>query len=240
MSAFVTKGRFIDHNICKRFFTANANAGKWKVLKAIIGGLVGTMLFGNVAMATTCGSYTYTLSNGTTADANQVNSNFSTILNCANTLLAPLASPNFTGNAYFSGNIGIGTASPSQALDVIANPAGTSIQIRLASTNTDATAKNARLVAGTYTNSNNPLLLIGSQTTGTVNPIYIGGIQGATAITAATSINFATAAALNTNGGTTRMTIDSLRQRRHWDDVTELYAPCKRFGCRNQRLQQSF
>jgi len=96
MSAFMTKERFTDHNICKRFFAASANTGKWKVLKAIIGGLFGTVLFGNVTMATTCGSYPYTFSNGTTADAGQVNSNFSSILSCANTLLAPIDNPSFT------------------------------------------------------------------------------------------------------------------------------------------------
>jgi len=51
---------------------------------------------------------TYSFSNGSTADANQVNKNFSDLFNCA----APLANPSFTGN------VGIGTASPSQKLDV--------------------------------------------------------------------------------------------------------------------------
>lgn len=40
------------------------------------------------ALATNCSSYTYTLTNGTTADANQVMSNFNTIMTCANSNLA--------------------------------------------------------------------------------------------------------------------------------------------------------
>src|SRR5690606_3294975 len=48
------------------------------------------------ASALTCPSYTYTFSNGTTADATEVNANFATIANCANTLLAPLDGPAFT------------------------------------------------------------------------------------------------------------------------------------------------
>jgi hypothetical protein len=44
-----------------------------------------------------CGSYSYVLTNGQVADANQVMANFNLVLNCANTLLAPLASPTLTG-----------------------------------------------------------------------------------------------------------------------------------------------
>lgn len=49
------------------------------------------------AFATNCPSYPFTLINGTTADATQVMANFNNVLNCANTILAPLASPPFTG-----------------------------------------------------------------------------------------------------------------------------------------------
>lgn len=51
---------------------------------------------------------TYTFSNGTTADANQVNQDFSDLINCA----APTASP------VFSGSVGIGTGSPGDLLEV--------------------------------------------------------------------------------------------------------------------------
>lgn len=40
------------------------------------------------ALAANCASYPYTLTNGTTADANQVMSNFNSILNCGNNNLA--------------------------------------------------------------------------------------------------------------------------------------------------------
>ena len=82
------------------------------MLKEIVAGLVGAILFSGVAAAQTCASYPYTFSNGTTADANQVNSNFSTIMNCANNNLAPIANPSFTGN------VGIGTASPASLLNL--------------------------------------------------------------------------------------------------------------------------
>ena len=60
-------------------------------------------LSAGTAHATTCPAYTYTLTNGTTADASQVMGNFNTILTCANSSLAPLASPSFTGNVAMSG-----------------------------------------------------------------------------------------------------------------------------------------
>lgn len=40
------------------------------------------------ALASNCPAFTYTLTNGTTADANQVMSNFNTLLNCSNNSLA--------------------------------------------------------------------------------------------------------------------------------------------------------
>lgn len=42
----------------------------------------------NPALASNCNSYTYTLTNGQTADANQVMANFNTIMTCANSNLA--------------------------------------------------------------------------------------------------------------------------------------------------------
>jgi hypothetical protein len=64
---------------------------------------VGTISFGTAAWAQTCANYPYTLANGTTADADQVNANFAAIQSCANTSLAPSASPTFTGTAHFKG-----------------------------------------------------------------------------------------------------------------------------------------
>jgi len=59
-----------------------------------------------VAHALNCSGYSYILTNGQVADANQVMANFNTIMNCANNVLAtqaslsgyaPIASPIFTG-----------------------------------------------------------------------------------------------------------------------------------------------
>lgn len=56
------------------------------MLKAIIGGLLSALFFSDVAMAQTCGAYTYPLTNGTTADASQVMNNFTKVWNCVNAL----------------------------------------------------------------------------------------------------------------------------------------------------------
>ena len=64
------------------------------------------MLFAPATFASNCPGYTYILTNGQTADANQVQGNFNTILNCANSLVSPstlanyalLNSPAFTGS----------------------------------------------------------------------------------------------------------------------------------------------
>lgn len=77
--------------------------------------LVFAMLTSNNAAAVPCSAYPHTLANGTTADATQVMDNFGAILACANTSLAPLASPSFTGN------VGIGTGTPADMLDVAGN-----------------------------------------------------------------------------------------------------------------------
>lgn len=49
-----------------------------------------------------CPTFPYSFSNGSTADANQVNANFNNVITC----FAPLANPSFTGN------VGIGTSTP--------------------------------------------------------------------------------------------------------------------------------
>lgn len=81
------------------------------MFKRLIGaGLVALLSTGS-AYAANCSAYTYTLTNGTSADATQVMSNFNNILNCGNNNLAPIASPQFTGN------VGVGMT-PGQKLDV--------------------------------------------------------------------------------------------------------------------------
>jgi hypothetical protein len=69
--------------------------------------LIGALLAAGVAgpaLAATCATYPNVLTNGTTADANQVMANF----NCAA----------LTGNGLFTGNVGIGTTVPSALLDL--------------------------------------------------------------------------------------------------------------------------
>src|SRR5262245_28523481 len=83
--------------------------------------IAAVVLLNPAARATTCSPYPYpNLSNGTPADATQVKANFDSIMTCANSSLAPLASPSFTGNIGINvsalTNAGItigGTGSPS-------------------------------------------------------------------------------------------------------------------------------
>jgi len=78
-----------------------------------VGSLAVAMLAANAVYAANCAAYTYpNFTNGTTADGSQVTQNFDDIRNCANNNLAPLANPSFTGN------VGIGTASPTWPLRV--------------------------------------------------------------------------------------------------------------------------
>jgi hypothetical protein len=84
-----------------------------KHILSVGAGLMLLFLSATGADATNCSPYTYTFSNGTTADATQVNSNFNTIMNCANINLAPIASPSFTGS------VGIGTTTPGAQLSVV-------------------------------------------------------------------------------------------------------------------------
>lgn len=56
------------------------------LVSAVIGATLGALV--SSARATNCSSYPFTLTNGTVADANQVMSNFNSILSCANANLA--------------------------------------------------------------------------------------------------------------------------------------------------------
>lgn len=90
---------------------------KWLVL-----GLIGSVSFSAAAVAQSCSTYPYTLTNGTTADASQVMADF----NCAaltggSTLTGATLAGNTTlpgsGAINSSGQVGVGT-SPSYPLDV--------------------------------------------------------------------------------------------------------------------------
>ena len=74
------------------------------------------------ARAAVCNSIPYTLTNGTTASADQVMSNFNYLSSCFNSALAPfapLASPQFTGVVNIAGSLGVNTTgNPGGILDV--------------------------------------------------------------------------------------------------------------------------
>jgi len=120
------------------------------MLKGILAGLVGLIICGSAALGQTCASYPYTFANGTVADANQVNSNFSSILGCANTYLAPLASPSFTGNASFGGNISVtGTSSLTGNVGIGVAPSSDALEISSAVTNANIFALDGPLTIST-------------------------------------------------------------------------------------------
>ena len=81
-------------------------------LKVIFIGVLGIIFLSTAAPAQTCPPFSYTLANGTLADATQVMADFNGLLTCANSSLAPLNNPHFTGF------VGIGTTGPAYQLDM--------------------------------------------------------------------------------------------------------------------------
>jgi hypothetical protein len=110
-----------------------------------------------------------------------------------------------------SGNVGIGTSSPSttfSGLDI--SSGGLSLIIGAdngASTRTNATQKVARFGSYNYTNANAPVGMMLANNDGTDNLLLLGGGSGS--FVAATNIQFYTAANNNTASGTERMRITS-------------------------------
>jgi len=102
-----------------------------------------------------------------------------------------------------SGNVGIGTSSPSCKVEIL----DSTTQLLLNSKISDLTNKTIRIGAKHYTNAEEPVGLIFSNNTSTVNDVRIGGGTGV--FNAATSISFYTAANNTTTEGTQRMIIDS-------------------------------
>jgi hypothetical protein len=84
---------------------ATFSAGAMHNAMVAIAAMAALLAFSDGAQAQTCPAYTYSFTNGTTADAPEVNSNFTTIRNCANTLLAPLDGPQFTNHSEFGGSL---------------------------------------------------------------------------------------------------------------------------------------
>ena len=91
-------------------------------------GLAATVLFCLIfsfGAEAACPPYTYTFSNGSTADATQVNANFTTVMNCANTNTVIL--PGYisglqlsTAGSSSTFGIAVGTASNTTALSYMA------------------------------------------------------------------------------------------------------------------------
>jgi hypothetical protein len=102
-----------------------------------------------------------------------------------------------------NGDVGIGTTDPTEKLDVVG------VYIQAADTRANNTNKIFGLRVPHYANATNPINLIGAVAFTGANPIYIGGNDTSFAGTAATSIQFYTAANNTTASGTERMRITS-------------------------------
>lgn len=99
-----------------------------------------------------------------------------------------------------SGNVGIGTATPTQALDVVG-------ALRMTTVTTDATTKTTRFIGRSFTNSNADWLVIDGQGRNGENAVVIGG--GSAVLNSATVLQFITAPNVTTTFGTEQMRITS-------------------------------
>ena len=102
-----------------------------------------------------------------------------------------------------SGNVGIGTTSPSYKLDIQTATAG--IAIMMSDSNTNNTDKESWFVGKHYAIAQNPVTLIGNYSISGGNYIFVGG--GGASKSAATHILFYTGATSTTNIGTEQMRI---------------------------------
>lgn len=107
-----------------------------------------------------------------------------------------------TGVVSTSQNVGIGTASPQQTLDVVAPNNGL---VQFSNTTADNTVKVARMILRHYSNSAAPVYLLGTASTSTDNFVSFGG--GSSAANAATQVYFYTASNTTTPVGTPRLVI---------------------------------
>jgi len=106
-----------------------------------------------------------------------------------------------------SGNVGIGTTSPSYRVDAVGTGTASTGIIRTSSNFTNSTTKYGYYTVGHYTNATAPFGFIQGESNSTDNLVHIGG--GASEVTAATRIDFYTAANNTTTSGTERARFDS-------------------------------
>jgi hypothetical protein len=108
------------------------------------------------------------------------------------------------GDSYINGNLGIGTTTPSKALDIVANNGQ---QFRLAHTTADNALKNAYINVRHYNNSEEDFTMMLGGSDVSSNTLNIGG--GTTIGNTATVLRFYTAENTTTTVGTVRMLINS-------------------------------
>lgn len=103
-----------------------------------------------------------------------------------------------------SGNVGIGTTSPTRALDILAANA---TQLRIRNTDSDNTLKNAYIQGGHYDNEEQDVMVLLLGSASTTSTLRLGGGSGS--LNAVTDIDFYTAADNKTTTGTRRASIES-------------------------------
>ena len=106
-----------------------------------------------------------------------------------------------------SQNVGIGTTTPSYRVDAVGAGSPANGIMRTSSNLTNSTTKYGYYTVGHYTNATAPFGFIQGESNSTENNVHIGG--GAGEVTAATRIDFYTAANNTTTNGTERMRISS-------------------------------
>ena len=106
-----------------------------------------------------------------------------------------------------SGNVGIGTTSPSYRVDAVGAGSPANGIMRTSSNLTNSTTKYGYYTVGHYTNATVPFGFIQGESNSTENNVHIGG--GAGEVTAATRIDFYTASNNTTTNGTERMRLDA-------------------------------
>jgi len=112
-----------------------------------------------------------------------------------------------------SGNVGIGTSSPSHKIDVVGNGTPSSGIISTASNETNSNSKYGYYAVKHYTNAEEPLGLIQGESNASNNYVNVGGGNGET--NAATLLRFYTAANTSTTVGTNWVTITAAGELLH-------------------------